>query len=70
MVPEVKLVCVTQFLRTSDEQVPAEVKLMTLLVSIRVASWSVGLIMSLPSLTKTFSSSKVVCSNWPLLKHR
>lgn len=65
--PVVVLVIETQFEMSSDEHVPADVRLITVFDSIRVASCNVGLMMSFPSWMNTFSSSSVVCSNSPLL---
>lgn len=68
IVPAVVLVTETQLVRTSDEQVPSDVRLITVFDSMSLASCNVGLIMSFPSLMNTFSSSSVVCSNSPLLE--
>lgn len=64
----VVLVMETQSDRTLELHVPAEVRLSTLFDVIKSEFWRVGLMMSFPSWTKTFSSSNVVSSNWPLLK--
>lgn len=47
--PVVKFVIETQLLREFDVQVPSDVRLMTLLDSMREVSWRVGLMTSLPS---------------------
>ncbi len=61
------LVMVTQLSRRSEVQVPSAVRLITVLLSMRVASCSVGMITSLPFCTKTFSLVFVVSSNSPFL---
>jgi hypothetical protein len=63
IVPLVVLVTATQSDQTDDEQTPSLNKFKTLLFSTNLASWSVGLMCSIPSATKAFSSVWVVCSN-------
>lgn len=68
MVPLVTLVPATQFERTVDVHIPLAVRLLTLSSVISFSSCKVGLMISWPFLTKTFSSVFVVSSNWPFLK--
>lgn len=68
MVPFVVFVTAWQSYHRFDEQVPSFWRSMVLFLSIREASWRLGLICSFPSRTKTFSSVVVVSSNWPLLE--
>lgn len=67
MVPVVVFVIATQAVSSLEEQVPAEVRFMTFVLSMSLDSWRVGLMTSLPFSMKTFSSSSVVWSNCPFL---
>jgi hypothetical protein len=69
IVPLVVLVLLTQSAQVVEVQVPSARRLMTLLLVRSFSSWSLGLIVSLPSLMKMTSSEAVVCSNCWLLVH-